>query len=69
MAVGAAESCSRPARVGRPSYRGLLQLCHASVSGMELRDLGLVMLGGHKSYNASTKFNFAHCLAWRIEEV
>ena len=45
MAAGAAGRCSGPARVGRPSNRGLAQLCHASVSGMELRHLGLVMLG------------------------
>ena len=45
VAAGAARRCSGPARVRRPNNRGLAQLCHASVSGMELRHLGLVMLG------------------------
>ena len=45
VAGGAGGRGSGAARVGRPSYRGLAQLCHASVSGLELRDCGFVMLG------------------------
>ena len=45
MAAGAGGRGSRPARVAHCSNRGLTQVWHASESGIELRPLGLVMLG------------------------
>ena len=48
LAGGVDGAGCRPARVKRLTYRGLIRLCHASVSGMELRDVGLVMLGGSR---------------------